>query len=327
MAEKDKALLMKRIDGTLRTRMFANLLEEAEAEIQDHLTKFDITHISDGEAETEDLLTYYLDAKRASGKSEQTIINYHLQISKFMEYAGVKTNDVTKEHVLNYFSHEQARGLQDSSIRNIRSILLSYFNWLEREKLIRDNPMIHVDQIKCEKKERPALSAVDMDRLKRNCKRVRDIAIINFLFATGCRIGEVVRLNRRDINFADGEVIVYGKGRKERTVFLDSVSLVTLKEYLATRTDDNEALFIGQRGKRLDANAVRYILNTLSKKSNVDHVYPHRFRRTTITYLLDHGMGIEQVALLVGHEKVDTTMKYFAANKSRIKMSYRMMMD
>lgn len=327
MAEKDKALLMKKLNGTLRTRMFANLLEEAETEIQDHLDEFDISHIGDDNVETEDLLNAYLDAKRASGKSEKTILNYHLQISKFMEFACVKTRDVRKEHILEYFSHEQARGLQDSSIRNIRSVLVAYFNWLEREKLIRDNPAIHIDPIKCEKKERPALSSVDMDRLKRNCKRVRDIAIINFLFATGCRIGEVVRLNRRDINFADGEVIVYGKGKKERTVFLDSIAIVTLKEYLVTRTDDNEALFIGQRGERFSADGVRYILRTLSRESNVDHVYPHRFRRTTITYLLDHGMGIEQVALLAGHEKVDTTMKYFAANKSRIKMSYRMYMD
>lgn len=324
MAEQDKTLLLHKIDGTLRTRMYANLLEETEDEIQNHLDEFDVTHIGNEEVESEDLLDTYINAKRVSGRSELTLVRYRYTIERFMQYVNVKTREVNQHHVRDYFAHEKRRGIQDSTIEGTREVLNSYFGWLEHEKMIPSNPVFNVEPIKCQIKERNALSASEIEILKRNCKNIRDNAIISFLLATGCRISELVGLNVDDVDLVNGECIVLGKGNKERTVFLDEVALLTLKEYLARRNDDCEALFVNKRHGRLLPGGIRCMLKTLAEKANVDHVHPHRFRRTNVTHLLNRGMPIQEVAILAGHSKIDTTMKYFAANKARIKNSYRM---
>ena len=167
------------------------------------------------------------------------------------------------------------------------------------------------------------LSPSDIELLKRKTKSLRDNAIINFLLATGCRISEVTSLNRDDVDLENGECIVLGKGNKERTVYLDEVAVLTLREYLASRNDNIDALFIGKRKERLQPGGVRAMMKKLSISSGVENVHPHRFRRTMVTKLLNRGMPIQEVALVVGHERVDTTMMYFSANKSRLKNSYR----
>ena len=325
MASQDKALLMNKVEETLKPRMFANLLEEAIDEIQDHLDEFDITHINQDVIKTEDLLIVYLNAKKVGGRSEKTLTRYAYVIGRFLKAVGIKTKDITTDHVRDYFSKELARGVAESTVDGIRETLNAYFGWLEQEKLIRRNPVVHIEAIKYQKKERLSLSATDIELIKRK-SGVRDNAIVSFLLATGCRISEMTQLNRTDVDLDAGECVVLGKGNKERTVFLDDVAILTLKEYLSQRNDDNEALFVGCRKERLQPGGVRAMMKRLSKASGVENVHPHRFRRTNVTRLLNHGMAIQEVAILAGHSKVDTTMKYFAASKTRIKNSYRMHM-
>ena len=324
MAEQDKALLMHKVEDTLKPRMFANLLEEAVDEIQEHLDEFDITHISGEEVETEDMLDIFINAKRVGGRSEKTLVRYRYVIGRFMKSVGIKTREVTTQHIRAYFADELARGVSESTVDGIRETLNAYFGWLEHEKLIPRNPAFNIESIKYQKKERLALSTADIELLKRSCASIRDNAIISFLLATGCRISEVTSLNRNDVDLDAGECIVLGKGNKERTVFLDDVAVLTLREYLSSRSDSSEALFVGKRGERLQNGGVRAMLKHLEKVSHVDNVHPHRFRRTAVTRLLNRGMPIQEVAILVGHEKLDTTMKYFASSKARIKNSYRM---
>ena len=324
MSSKDKALLMHKVESTLKPRMFANLLEEAVEEIQDHLDEFDVTHTGGTFApESEDLLDVFINAKRVSGRSEKTLVRYRYVIERFLKSANAKTRQVTPYHIREYFAGEMSRGVSESTIEGIRQTLSAYFGWLEHEKLIDRNPVFNIEPIKYQKKERLSLSYADIEVLRRNCKNIRDNAIISFLLATGCRISEVTGLNRDDVDLDAGECIVLGKGNKERTVFLDDVAVLTVREYLATRSDSCPALFVNKDHRRLNPGGVRAMLKKVAAAAHIDNVHPHRFRRTMVTHLLNRGMPIQEVAIIVGHEKVDTTMKYFSSNKSRIKNSYR----
>ena len=325
MPEKDKAALMIKVEQTLKPRMFANLLEEAVTEIQDHLDGFDVTQRSGlPDSAPDDLLEAFISAKRVGGRSEKTLVRYRYVIGRFMHHANVPTSSVTTYHVRDYFSAEQLRGVSDGTIEGIRQVLNGYFGWLEHEKLIPSNPVFNVEPIRCQKKERLAFSYTDVELIRKNTyKSLRNNAIVSFLLATGCRIGEVVGLNRNDVNFDQLECVVLGKGNKERTVFLDDVAAMTLKEYQLSRTDSCEALFVNRSGNRISAGGVRDMLCKVSAASNVENIHPHRFRRTLITRLLNRGMPIQEVAIIVGHEKIDTTMKYFSSSKGRIKNSYR----
>ena len=324
MPTQDKLLLLNKVEETLKPRMFANLMEEAVTEIQEHLDDFDVTHISKETTGVEDLLDTIIAAKRVSGRSDKTLVRYQYIIQRFLKQVGISTREVTPAHVRAYFAEELARGVSESTVDGIRETLNAYFGWLKNEGLIPRNPVSGIESIKYQKKERLALSPSEIELLKRSCKSVRDNAIVSFLLATGCRISEVTGLNRDDVDLNEGECIVLGKGNKERTVFLDDVAVLMLREYLLTRNDSNEALFVGKGGKRLQPGGVRAMLKQLEKSANVENVHPHRFRRTAVTRLLNRGMPIQEVAILAGHEKVDTTMKDFAASKARMKSSYRM---
>lgn len=322
MATQDKVMLLHQVEGTLKPRMFANLLEEAVAEITDHLNGYDIQHISGTGGTADDMLKTFIDAKRVEGRSESTLIRYQYIIERFMNFAKCNTSEVTTHHVRAYIAAEQERGVADSTLDGMRQVLSSFFGWLDHERMIPSNPMGNIAAIKAQKKVREAFSAYEIQRLKKSCTNTRDMAIMCFLLCSGCRISEVCGLNRDDINFSDGECVVLGKGNKQRTAFMDSVGIMTLKEYLASRKDDNEALFVGKRGERLQPGGVRAMLKVLAKAAGVENVHPHRFRRTIITTLLNRGMPIQEVAIIAGHEKVDTTMRYYAVDKSRIKSSY-----
>ena len=323
MATQDKTLLMHKVEGTLRPRMFANLLEEAVSEIQDHMDEFDIKHLDDGGVvDGDDMLNAFIASKRNSGRSEKTLVRYRYIIERFMKSVGVKTRDITVHHVRDYLSREKQRGISDSTLEGHREVLSSYFGWLDQEKMIHMNPLKNIEVIKTQKKLRKGLSPVDLKKIERVCTNKRDVAIINFLLSTGCRVGEVVQLNKSDVDLDAGELKVLGKGNKERTVYLNDVAIMTLREYLASRNDKCDALFVGSRLERFQSGGIRLMLKRVAEMSGVDNVHPHRFRRTMITRLLNNGMPIHEVALLVGHDKIDTTMQYFQMDKGRIKSSF-----
>ena len=324
MSAPDKALLMHKVEGTLKPRMFANLLEEAVEQIQGHLDEFEVTHISGEAIESDDLLKMFLAAKKTAGRSEKTLTRYQYIIERSLRQIGLKTREITKEHLRQFFADEMARGVSARTVDGVRQVLSGYFDWLEHEQLIPQNPAHNIEAIKYEQKERQALSYVDTDILARNCATLRDRAILTFLLATGCRVSEVTGLDRDSVDLALGECVVLGKGNKERTVFLDDVAVLTIREYLASRTDAGAALFVGKAGRRLQPGGIRAMLKRLAAACGVENVHPHRFRRTLITRLLNRGMAIQDVAVLSGHAKIDTTMKYYAQSKARIKSAYRM---
>lgn len=324
MPSQDKAVLMNKIEETLKPRMFANLLEEATEEINNTLDDFNVEIIQKDESvNTDDCLNAYVSAKTAEGKSEKTITRYRYLIERFLKAENVTAKEVTAFHIRDYFEHEMNRGICNNTIKGIREVLSSFYGWLFQERMIKFNPVTNIAPIKVHKKVKPSYSSMDIERMRMAGLNKRDAALINFMLSTACRISEVVGLNRSDVDLQNGEVKVLGKGNKERKAYLDEISIVLLREYLASRSDDNPAVFVNRFGKRIQPGGVRAMLCKVSKKTGVDKIHPHRFRRTQITMLLNRGMPIQNVAIMVGHSKIDTTMKYYYASEANIKADFK----
>ena len=226
---------------------------------------------------------------------------------------------------MHYLAKEKERGLSDNTLEGIRQIFSAFFGWLYKEGLILKNPIVNLGAIKVPKKMLKPYSDSDIELLKQNSTRIRDQAIVTFLLATACRISEVTQLNKDDVDFIKMECKVSGKGSKERKVYLDEVACMFLKEYLKNRTDDNAALFVSIKKPydRLASGGIRNMLKKLGIEADVDHVHPHKFRRTTATNLLKHGMPIHEVAAVLGHDKIDTTMEYIVMDDNMIRHDYQ----
>ena len=286
------------------------------------LDKFDLVELED-EMEQDDLLDCYVSAMKVECRSQKTIDRYVYVIGKMMEFVKVPTRRVSVYHLRNYLTHEKERGICEQTLEGYREIFSAYFNWLQRESLIDRNPCVNLGVIKVPKKEKKTYTDAELERLNWFCGNIRDRAILHFLRSTGCRISEITGLNRDQVNLELLECVVHGKGNKERTVYLDEVAGMILAEYLNGRIDDVPALFINKQHDRLNPGGVRAMLNKLAEKAGVEHVHPHKFRRTLATGLARHGMPIQEVANILGHEKIDTTMKYVILNKDDVKSSYR----
>lgn len=213
--------------------------------------------------------------------------------------------------------------IADRTLEGYRTVFSSFFGWLYKEKLIQDNPCANLGPIKHMKKVRVPYSEVELEKLKEACQTVRDKTIIYFLLSTGCRISEICGLDRDDIDFMTLECTVLGKGNKERTVFLDDITAMMLKRYLAERKDNSPALFIGKGSERMTPGGVRFRLKTIAERAGVQNVHPHRFRRTLATNLIDRGMPIQEVASILGHDNINTTMTYVYIKKENVKNAYR----
>lgn len=287
------------------------------------LDGFQMIEVGSLDDRPDDLLDSYVAAMKVECRSQKTIDRYVYIIGKLMAYAKVPTRRISVYHLRGYLAAEKERGICENTLEGYRQIFSAYFNWLQRESLIERNPCTNLGVIKVPKKEKKTYSEIDLEKLVRGCKTKRDRAIIHFLSSTGCRISEMTGLDRDAINLDSLECVVHGKGNKERTVYLSQVAGMMLGEYLKTRTDDNPALFIGQRKERLQPGGVRAMLKELANHVGVDHVHPHKFRRTLATDLARHGMPIQEVASLLGHEKLDTTMRYVVLNREDMKFDYR----
>lgn len=307
----------------LSTVLTAAMLENAVIAIREILNGYELDRIIAPDDSTDYLLESYLDAISVEGKSQKTVERYKYVLHRFLRAVGTTSQTITTNHIRKFLADEKARGLADTTIEGFREIFGAYFGWLLREGLIHRNPMGNIGPIKCAKKVKHAYSDVDIERLKMNCLKKKEKAIVCFLLATGCRVSEAVSLDRKDVNLNTMECIVLGKGNKERHVYLDQVAAMAMKEYLDDRTDDEPALFINRCKKRLTTGGVRSILKKLGGLAGVEQVHPHKFRRTRATNLIKHGMPIQEVAIILGHEKLDTTMMYVDIDQADVKNSYR----
>ena len=326
MAIDAKVSFLGQIELKLADKLTTTDMSKCLGIIGDVLENFDMRecHGWGNESDTDDLLDSFVSSMNVQGRSQKTIDRYVYIIKQFMDFAGVPTRKINVYHIRNWIANGKQRGLMDSTLEGLRQILSSYFGWLHREGLIEKNPVANVGVIKVAKKQKQIYSEIDLEKLYQNCDNLRDKAIIHFLASTGCRVSEMTSLDRNTVNLNSLECVVHGKGNKERVVYLDQVTGMFLKEYLQTRKDDSEALFVGKNSsERIQPNGIRAMLKTLSKKAGVEHCHPHKFRRTLATELTRHGMPVQEVANLLGHDKLDTTMQYVMLNKDDIKSSYR----
>ena len=274
----------------------------------------------------EELLKAFISAKRVEGCSEKSIKYYKNTLEIMMKKLDKSVKRIVTEDLRDYLSEYQKNSKASKvTIDNIRRILSSFFSWLEDENYILKSPTRRIHKIKTGKTVKETYTDEELELMRDHCDTSRDLAIIDLLASTGMRVGELVALNKKDIDFEKRECIVLGKGDKERKVYFDARAKIHLEEYLKERSDNNPALFVtlNQPYERLKISGVEIRVRKLGKELNINKVHPHKFRRTLATRAIDKGMPIEQVQVLLGHTKIDTTLQYAMVNQNNVKMAHR----
>lgn len=324
MSTEAKIRMIASVEEALQDELTVSAMRKVRAAIEDVLMDYTLeARPTEGSGKDDDMLTSFLAAKRVEGRSEKTLARYAYVIGKLAESAGIPLGKIQIGDIRTYFTREKDRGISDRTLNGERSVFSSFFGWLDKEDLIPRNPCANLNAIKYEKKIRIPFTDTDIELMKEACMNSRDRAIIAFLLSTGARISEVCRLNRDDIDYQSLECRVLGKGKKERTVYIDNVASMLLRRYMAERKDDSAALFSGKGSGRLKPGGVRRMLKQVERISGVENVHPHRFRRTLATNLINHGMSIQEVAAILGHENINTTMQYVYIEKENVKNNYR----
>ena len=273
-----------------------------------------------------DFLKMFLAAKKVEGCSERTIQYYKVTVEHMFTQIDTAVRKITTEEIREYLAEYQKRNnCSNVTVDNVRRNISSFFSWLEEEDYILKSPMKRIHKIKTMKAVKNVISDESMEKLRDNCQNIRDLAIIDLLYSTGIRVGELVNLNIDDIDLDGRECVVYGKGDKERRVYFDAKAKVHLKNYIDSRDDDNEALFVtlDSPHARLKISGVEIRLRQLGRRLDLDRVHPHKFRRTMATRAIDKGMPIEQEQKILGHSQIDTTMQYAMVNQANVKTSHQ----
>ncbi|MCC7553023.1 MAG: tyrosine-type recombinase/integrase [Methanobacteriaceae archaeon] len=276
--------------------------------------------------ENKKLLNIFLSAKRIEGCSNNTINYYKSTIERLFKIIKKEIEHISTDDIRGYMSkYKEKNNLSKITVDNIRRIFSSFFSWLEDEDYIIKNPVRRINRVKTGRVVKEVLNDEDLEIIRDNCSKIRDLAIVELLLSTGIRVGELVNLNIDDINFQERECIVIGKGESEREVYFDARTKIHLMEYIASRCDDNPALFVSLKKphNRLGIGGVEVRLRRLGRKLNINKVHPHKFRRTLATKAIDKGMPIEQVQKILGHIQIDTTMQYAMVNQNNVKIAHR----
>ena len=270
-------------------------------------------------------ITSFISSKRIEGCSEKTIIFYESVISKMISELKKEYYLITTEDVRTFLSKYQETNISMVTADNTRRIVSSFFSWLENEDYITKSPVRRIHKIKTIKTVKHIFSEEQVEVMRQNCGGMRNLAIIDLLYSTGIRVGELVNLKINDIDLNKKECIVFGKGGKQRKVYYDAKTKIHIEQYLNTRRDDNEYLFVSKMmpHKRLEISGVEIMLRKTGKKCNIENVHPHKFRRTLATKAIDKGMPIEQVQHLLGHTKIDTTLGYAMVDDENVKISHK----
>ena len=286
----------------------------------------EITVLEENDNDNSKLVESFISAKGIEGCSEKTLKYYRttietmlISVDKSIRY--IQTEDL-RSYLINYQNEKQSSRV---TIDNIRRILSSFFSWLEDEDYILKSPVRRIHKVKTATNIKETYPDEDLEKMRDNCTERRDLAIIDMLASTGMRVGEMVLLNRNDIDFNERECIVLGKGSKERVVYFDARTKIHLQDYLRSRTDDNPALFVSLKSpyERLKIGGVEVRLREFGKQLGLQRVYPHKFRRTLATTAIDKGMPIEQLQQLLGHRKIDTTLQYAMVKQSNVKLAHK----
>ena len=287
----------------------------------------EVTSIKDELVEdTTDYAKMFIAAKRIEGCSERTLNYYETTIKTMIDKLSKKVNSIETEDLRNYLSEYQAKNnCSKVTIDNVRRILSSFFAWLEDEDYIMKSPVRRIHKVKATQTVKETYTDEELEEMRDACIEIRDLAMVDFLASTGVRVGELVNLDRVDIDMQERSCVVLGKGGKEREVYFDARTKIHLQNYLNSRIDNNPALFVSllRPYDRLKISGVEIRLRELGKRINIKKIHPHKFRRTMATKAIDKGMPIEQVQVLLGHRKIDTTLQYAMVNQNNVRNSHK----
>ena len=301
--------------------------ERLQNVLQHTLWSYDVNKKTDErESREQDLVSLFLSAKRIEGCSEKSLKYYQATIQTMLDELGKGVKEINTEDIRGYLTgYQRKRKSSRVTIDNIRRILSSFFAWLEDEDYILKSPVRRIHRVKTASNIKETYSDETLELMRDNCSEIRDLAMIDLLASTGMRVGEMVLLNRDDIDFNERECIVFGKGDKERMVYFDARTKLHLQTYLTSRADEDPALFVSLKAphKRLSIGGIETRLREMGKRLGVPKVHPHKFRRTLATMAIDKGMPIEQLQQLLGHRRIDTTLQYAMVKQSNVKLAHR----
>lgn len=317
--------LIRTINSEMNSYLNNYQLEKLNEILEYNFHNYDVIEIKENKKDSVDYAELFIASKKVEGCSDRTIEYYKTTIDNMLLELNKDIKTIDTDDLRNYLTtYQQKNNCSKVTIDNVRRILSSYFSWLEDEDYIIKSPVRRIHKIKTSKVVRETYSDEILEKLRDGCEEIRDLALIDFLSSTGVRVGELVKLNRKDINFDDRSCIVFGKGSKEREVYFDARTKLHLERYLKTRKDNNPALFVSLLAPydRLEISGVEIRLRKLGKDLELQRVHPHKFRRTMATKAIDKGMPIEQVQRLLGHTKIDTTLQYAMVNQNNVKLSH-----
>lgn len=315
----------------VQRRMLPHLNNEQQMLLKEALEEvFQGVNISyeqaESKADEQNMVTAFIMAKRIEGCSEKTLRYYQKTIETMLKGIGKSASQIVTDDLRKYLTeYQRERNSSKVTIDNIRRILSSFFSWLEDEDFILKSPVRRIHKVKTAKLVKDTYTDEALELMRDSCTNARDLAIIDLLASSGMRVGELVTLNRDDIDFNERECVVTGKGNKERLVYFDARTKIHLQNYLHGRTDTNSALFVSLKApyERLMIGGIETRLRELGKRLNIPKVHPHKFRRTLATSAIDKGMPIEQVQQLLGHQKIDTTLHYAMVKQQNVKLAHR----
>ncbi len=295
--------------------------------LQSTFVNYEITENTGNMKESErDYVEIFLAAKRIEGCSEKSLRYYKATIEAMLATLDKNVEYIVTDDIREYLTqYQQKNDLSKVTIDNIRRILSSFFSWLEDEDYILKSPVRRIHKVKTATNIKETYTDEDLEKMRDNCTELRDVAMIDMLASTGMRIGEMVLLNKADINFNERECVVFGKGDKERIVYFDARAKIHLQNYIDSRIDDNPALFVTLRSphERIKIGGIESRLREMGKQLNIPKVHPHKFRRTLATMAIDKGMPIEQLQQLLGHKRIDTTLQYAMVKQSNVKLAHK----
>lgn len=271
-------------------------------------------------------LEMFASAKHIEGCSDRTLTYYKSTIKGMLKKIDIPIQQITTEMLRDYLgSYQSVNNCSKTTIDNVRRNLSSFFSWLENEDYIIKSPIRRIHRVRTGTTVKETFTDENIEIMRDGCSRIRDLAIIDILYSTGMRVGELVNLNIEDIDFNERQCVVHGKGNKERQVYFDARTKLHLKKYLESRSDQEQALFVtlDSPHERLKISGVEIRLRELGRKLSIDRVHPHKFRRSMATRAIDKGMPIEQVQKLLGHQQIDTTMHYAMVSQNNVKISHR----
>lgn len=327
MREQFTNSFMARLDGKVPDDLLSTIREELFVFTNDYEINKRCTDVVPYTGYLPDCYKVYVVTMKIEGMSDESLKSYHLILNDFFKCMNKDISLVTTNDIRVYlYNVQKTRNISNRTLDNRRSIIHAFLEWACNEDYIPRNPCRSIKPIKYEQKERGSLTSMELEQVRDACSTLREKAMIEFFYSTGCRVTEMVRLNKSDIDFEKGEVLLFGKGDKHRISFIGARAEFALKNYLDSRGDDNDALFVSERKPhdRIKKPGIEKVIKNIGERSGIRRpLFPHLLRHTTATDCLERGMDVTQIQKMLGHTDVSTTMIYAKASKSDIKNQHK----